>query len=183
MANKKVDSAQSKRRTIKVQSTIEDSTQTVVEEKVEGIIPAITEIKETPKFHDRKSSSNSPKDLQTIKDAIEKKINDFFEANKESGLRKLVSASKLMEAGTHVGLPAKYWNPKMKPFIYPKKRNKTQVIDILKTMVFLDRAYNFLRDVSREGGTTLLVGTRGTIIKEHVKKEASRVKCFYINQR
>jgi small subunit ribosomal protein S2 len=71
----------------------------------------------------------------------------------------------------------------MKPFIYPKKGNRAQIIDILKTMVFLDRAYNFLHDISRDGGAVLLVGTRGEIIKEHVKNEAKRVKCFYVNQR
>jgi small subunit ribosomal protein S2 len=132
---------------------------------------------------ERKTHANSSKDFQSVRDAIEKKIDDFFEANKESGLRKLVSASKLMEAGVHIGMSAKFWNPKMKPFIYPKRGNRMQVIDILKTMVFMDRAYNFLRDISREGGTVLLVGTRGDTIKEHVKNEAKRVKCFYINQR
>jgi small subunit ribosomal protein S2 len=183
MTDKKVESAESKRPAVKARSTVRRPARKVAESKTEGTTPVAANQSETKKFYDKKSFANSPKDFQAIRDAIEKKINDFFEANKESGLRKLVSASKLMEAGAHIGMPAKFWNPKMKPFIYPKKGNKAQVIDILKTMVFMDRAYNFLRDVSREGGTVLLVGTRGDIIKEHVKNEAKRVKCFYINQR
>jgi small subunit ribosomal protein S2 len=178
---KKDESVRRTRSAAKAKTVAKSTTHEVVDSKTDNTSVA-TENKNKFK-RDRKSRANSSKDFQSVKEAIEKKINDFFEANKESGLRKLVSASKLMEAGVHIGMPAKFWNPKMKPFIYPKKGNRTQVIDILKTMVFMDRAYNFLRDVSREGGTILLVGTRGEIIKEHVKNEAKRVKCFYINQR
>jgi small subunit ribosomal protein S2 len=71
----------------------------------------------------------------------------------------------------------------MSPFIYPKKGGKMQIIDILKTMVFMDRAYNFLRDITKDGGRVIFVGTRGDIIKEHIKNEAKRAKSFYINQR
>lgn len=134
-------------------------------------------------YDKNRSSANSPKDFQAVKENIEKKIDAFFEANKEMGLRKLVSASKLMEAGAHIGMSPKLWNPKMKPYIYPRKGNRTQIIDILKTMVFLDRAYNFLKEVATNGGRILFVGTRGDIIKEHVKNEAKRAKAFYVNQR
>jgi small subunit ribosomal protein S2 len=71
----------------------------------------------------------------------------------------------------------------MKPYIYPRKGNRAQIIDILKTMVFLDRAYNFLKETATNGGRILFVGTRGDIIKEHVKNEAKRIKAFYVNQR
>lgn len=50
-------------------------------------------------------------------------------------------------------------------------------------MVFLDRAYNFLYDLTKEGGRVLIVGTRGEIITNHVKEEAKRAQCFYVNQR
>jgi len=53
----------------------------------------------------------------------------------------------------------------------------------LKCLVFLDRAYKFLCDLTKEGGRILLVGTHGEIIKNHVKEEAKRAKCFYVNQR
>ncbi|MDR2369060.1 MAG: 30S ribosomal protein S2 [Mycoplasmataceae bacterium] len=175
----KDESVRKSRDTVKARTVMRSSYRRMGDSKTDGTSVAT----DNRHRYDKKSHANSSKDFQSVREAIEKKINDFFEANKESGLRKLVSASKLMEAGVHIGMPAKFWNPKMKPFIYPKKGNRAQVIDILKTMVFMDRAYNFLRDVAREGGTVLLVGTRGEIIKEHVKNEAKRVKCFYINQR
>jgi len=133
-------------------------------------------------YNKEANSAKQVKDFQAIRDSIEAKIDAFFEANKEVGLTKLISASKMMEAGAHIGMPARMWNPKMKPFIYPKK-GKTQIIDILKTMVFLDRAYNFLRDITKDGGRVLIVGTRGEVIKEHIKNEAKRAKAYYVNQR
>ena len=129
-------------------------------------------------------ANSSPKlSPEEVKKQIEAKIDAFFEANKEFGIKKLVSASKLMEVGANIGTYAKYWNPKMKPFIYNTKNSKNCVIDLLKCMVFLDRAYNFLRDLTKERGRVLIVGTRGDIIKNTVKEEAKRVKSFYINQR
>jgi small subunit ribosomal protein S2 len=109
-----------------------------------------------------KSSSHSyyKKDRSLETKAIEEKIDAWFEANKESGLRKLISAAKLMEVGAHIGLSTKLWNPKMKNYIYPRTGNRLQVIDILKTMVFLDRAYNFLKDIAKDGGRILFVATR-----------------------
>jgi small subunit ribosomal protein S2 len=129
------------------------------------------------------AGNNPVKEFQSSRDVIEKKIDAFFEANKDAGIRKLVSATKLMEAGAHIGTYARYSNPKMKPFVYPKRAGKSLVIDILKTLVYLDRAYQFLRDITKDGARVLFVGTRGDVIKEHVKNEAKRVQSFYVNQR
>lgn len=131
----------------------------------------------------RKDEANSFKDFQTVNKNIEAKIDAFFESNKDAGIKKLVSASKLMESGCHIGMTAKWWNPKMKPFIYPTKGGRNQIIDILKTIIFLDRAYSFLRDITKEGGRVLFVGTRGEYIKNLIKSEAERSKSYYINQR
>ena len=65
----------------------------------------------------------------------------------------------------------------MKPFIYGRKSGRNYIIDLLKCMVFLDRAYKFLTDLTKEGGRVLLVGTRGEIIKNHVKEESKRAIC------
>ena len=131
-----------------------------------------------------KSKANSSQKFSQVdtKKNIENKINAFFEVNKEFQIRKLVSVNKLIEAGASIGSKIKYWNPKMKPFIY-KRNGRSYNIDLLKCMVFLDRAYKFLSDLTKEGGRILLVGTRGEIIKNHVKEEAKRAKCFYVNQR
>lgn len=140
--------------------------------------------------NDRKGSSkyafrSSSKKLSSaeVKKNIETKIDAFFEANKEFGIKKLVSTSRLIEIGANVGTYPKHWNPKMKPYIYSKRAGKNIFLDLLKSMVFLDRAYNFLRDITKEGGRVLFVGTRGDIIKNHVKEETKRAKSFYVNQR
>jgi hypothetical protein len=50
------------------------------------------------------SSFAAKRDRSVETKAIEEKIDAFFEANKESGPRKLISAAKLMEVGAHIGL-------------------------------------------------------------------------------
>lgn len=131
-----------------------------------------------------KRANSSPKlTPEEFKKNIEAKIDAFFEANKEFNIRKLVSANKLMEVSANLGMQGKHWNPKMKPFIYSTKNSRNHMIDLLKCMVFLDRAYNFLYELTKEGGNILLVGTRGDIIKAHVKEEAKRASIYYVNQR
>lgn len=181
----KVESAKEKKpRAAKATSSSKKATKakTIVKEKKEKTIKTavVGEEKEI-----KKTKANSAKDPVNVKEAIEAKVDAFFEAakNENPSLRKLVSATKLMEAGSHIGMPARFWNPKMKPFVYNKRNGKGQVIDVLTTLVFLNRAYNFIKDITKEGGRVLFVGTRKDIIKEHVKSEAKRVKSFYVNQR
>jgi hypothetical protein len=104
--NKKDESVTTtKRVTAKARTVAKSTTRKVAASKTEDTSVAT----EKNKFkRDYKSHANSSKDFQSVREAIEKKINDFFEANKDSGLRKLVSASKLMEAGIHIGMPAKF---------------------------------------------------------------------------
>jgi hypothetical protein len=95
---------------VKARTYVKRSTHKVFDHKTEPRSSVASDSKEETKPFNReyKPRANSSKDFQSARDAIEKKINDFFEANKESGLRKLVSASKLMEAGVHIGMSAKY---------------------------------------------------------------------------
>ncbi len=101
--------------------------------------------------------------------------------------RKLISVNKLMETGAHIGLTSKKWNPKMKPYIYTKK-GSNHIIDLLQTVISLNKVYNFIFDLVKKNNTSdsspiLIVGTRGKIIKNHVKDQAKRAHCFYINER
>ncbi|WPL37613.1 30S ribosomal protein S2 [Malacoplasma iowae] len=96
--------------------------------------------------------------------------------------RKLVSVNKLMETVAHIGLTTRKWNPKMKPYIYAKK-GTNHIIDLMQTVMALSDAYNFLVNLTKNGGTALFVGTRGKIIKNHVKEESKRTQSFYINER
>lgn len=96
--------------------------------------------------------------------------------------KKLVSVNKLMETGAHIGLTTRKWNPKMKPYIYAKK-GSNHIIDLMQTVIALSEAYNFLVNLTKNEGAALIVGTRGKIIKNHVKDEARRTQSYYINER
>nr|WP_084277111.1 30S ribosomal protein S2 [Ureaplasma canigenitalium] len=115
----------------------------------------------------------------TPADAIQLKVN----ANSAiKNLKTLVSIQKLTESGAHIGLNPKKWNPKMASYIHAKRSNN-HVIDIVKTILFLDRAYKFIQEVAQNGGTVLLVGTRGRPVKELIKAEATRIQAPYVTQR
>lgn len=106
-------------------------------------------------------------------------------ANANSTLKKmkqLVSATKLIEVGAHIGLNPSKWNPKMKPYIYSKRSNN-HVIDILKSLVFMNKAYTFIKDTVKEGGRALIIGTNGKMLKDFIKEEAKRGQAYYVTQR
>ncbi|NLG37761.1 MAG: 30S ribosomal protein S2, partial [Clostridiales bacterium] len=56
------------------------------------------------------------------------------------------------------------------------------IIDLQKTVKKIDAAYNFVREISQNGGTILFVGTKKQA-QESIKYEASRCGMFYVNQR
>lgn len=128
------------------------------------------------------SSENSHKEKAAeIESNIMLRIN-ANPAMANNKFKKLVSVNKLMETGAHIGLTSKKWNPKMKPYVYTKKGNN-YIIDLMQTVILLSEAYNFLVNLTKDGGTALIVGTRGKTIKNHVKDESKRVQSFYINER
>ncbi|HLU30884.1 MAG TPA: 30S ribosomal protein S2, partial [Acidimicrobiia bacterium] len=51
------------------------------------------------------------------------------------------------------------WNPKMKPYIYGE-RNGIHIIDLRQTLEQVDKAAEFVKDLSANGGTVLFVGTK-----------------------
>ena len=93
----------------------------------------------------------------------------------------VVSMKQLLEAGVHFGHQTRRWNPKMAPYIY-MERNGIHIIDLQKTVKKLEDAYNFVRDLSANGGTLLFVGTKKQA-QEAVKEEAERVGMYFVNAR
>src|SRR4051812_33945085 len=71
----------------------------------------------------------------------------------------VVGMKQLLEAGVHFGHQTRRWNPKMKPYIYTE-RNGIHIIDLQKTVNLLEQAYDVVRDVTRQGGRVLFVGTK-----------------------
>ncbi|MDQ9769053.1 30S ribosomal protein S2, partial [Acinetobacter baumannii] len=72
-------------------------------------------------------------------------------------------------------------NPKMKQFIYTAKNN-VYIIDLAKTQVQLDKAYDALKKIAEDGGKVLFVGTKKQA-QATVLEEAIRSGSFYVNQR
>lgn len=93
----------------------------------------------------------------------------------------VVSMKQLLECGVHFGHQTRRWDPKMKPYIFAE-RNGIYIIDLQKTVRAIERAYDFLREVSKGGGTVLFVGTKRQA-QETIQEEAQRCGQFYINQR
>lgn len=93
----------------------------------------------------------------------------------------VISMKQLLEAGVHFGHQTRRWNPKMKKYIFTE-RNGIYIIDLQKTVKKVDEAYNFLKQVSEDGGQVLFVGTKKQA-QESVKSEAERAGQFYVNQR
>ena len=93
----------------------------------------------------------------------------------------VVSMKSLLEAGVHFGHQTRRWNPKMAPYIYTE-RNGIYIIDLQKTVKKLEEAYNFVRDMSAEGGNLLFVGTKKQA-QDAIKEEAIRCGGYYVNAR
>ncbi|WP_156299050.1 30S ribosomal protein S2 [Streptobacillus canis] len=93
----------------------------------------------------------------------------------------VISMKELLEVGAHFGHQAKRWNPKMKPYIYAE-RNGLHILDLQQTLVSTEKAYEFVREITSEGGKVLFVGTKKQA-QEAMKEEAERCGGFYVNQR
>ena len=93
----------------------------------------------------------------------------------------VVSMKQLLECGVHFGHQTRRWNPKMKPFIFTE-RNGIYIIDLQKTVKGLEKAYDFVREVSKSGGSILFVGTKRQA-QDPIRDEAIKCGQYYINQR
>lgn len=93
----------------------------------------------------------------------------------------VVSMKQLLEAGVHFGHQTRRWNPKMAPYIFTE-RNGIYIIDLQKTVKKIEEAYNFIRDISADGGTVLFVGTKKQAT-ESIREEAKRAGMYYVNAR
>ncbi|GAV23461.1 30S ribosomal protein S2 [Carboxydothermus pertinax] len=93
----------------------------------------------------------------------------------------VISMKQLLEAGVHFGHQTRRWNPKMAEYIFTD-RNGIYIIDLQKTAKKLEEAYNFIKEVSAQGGNILFVGTKKQA-QDAIKEEAERCGMFYVNQR
>ncbi|MEV6211737.1 30S ribosomal protein S2 [Kitasatospora sp. NPDC051914] len=93
----------------------------------------------------------------------------------------VVTMRELLESGVHFGHQTRRWNPKMKRFIFTE-RNGIYIIDLLQSLNYIDRAFEFVKETVAHGGSILFVGTKKQA-QEAIAEQATRVGMPYVNQR
>ncbi|MDV9188009.1 30S ribosomal protein S2 [Streptomyces sp. SR27] len=93
----------------------------------------------------------------------------------------VVTMRELLESGVHFGHQTRRWNPKMKRFIFTE-RNGIYIIDLLQSLSYIDRAFEFVKETVAHGGSIMFVGTKKQA-QEAIAEQATRVGMPYVNQR
>jgi small subunit ribosomal protein S2 len=93
----------------------------------------------------------------------------------------VVTLRDLLKAGVHFGHQTRRWNPKMRRYILDE-RNGIYLIDLRKTLVGIESAYGFIRDLVAQGGNVLFVGTKKQT-QGPVAEYAEACGMPYVNQR
>ena len=92
-----------------------------------------------------------------------------------------LSIKALIESCVHYGHRASLWNPKMRPYVYGR-RKLIHIIDVRETVRGILRARKFLKQVAAEGNLVLFVGTKRQA-SETIKTQADRCGMPYISER
>ena len=92
-----------------------------------------------------------------------------------------ISMKNLLEAGVHFGHQTKRWNPKMSKYVFGA-RNGIYILDLQKTVQCFNTAFEFVRDMSKNGATFLFVGTKKQA-QDAVKQGAEKCNSYFINHR
>ena len=93
----------------------------------------------------------------------------------------VIPMKALLEAGVQFGHQTNRWNPKMAPYIFTS-RGGTHIIDLEKTSECIDQAYAVFKEIGKDGGKVLFVGTKKQA-QEVIKEEAVRCGHYYVNVR
>ncbi len=92
-----------------------------------------------------------------------------------------VSMRDMLKAGVHFGHQTRYWNPKMKSFIFGT-RNKVHIINLEKTLPMFNDALAELTKIASNKGKILFVGTKRAA-SESVKEAAHNCNQYFVNHR
>ena len=92
-----------------------------------------------------------------------------------------ISMRDMLDAGVHFGHQARYWNPKMAPYIFGV-RNRVHIIHLERTVDKLKDALAVVRLLSSQNKKILFVGTKRSAQKT-IREQALRVSMPYVDQR
>ena len=87
----------------------------------------------------------------------------------------------MINAGVHFGHQSKYWNPKMRPFIYTTYK-KLHIINLEKSITHYNTAITFIEKLIKNNSKILFVGTKRAA-REIIQKYAIDSKMPYVNNR
>jgi small subunit ribosomal protein S2 len=88
---------------------------------------------------------------------------------------------ELLENGVHFGHLSKHWNPKMKKFIFGKKKN-IYIIDLEKTAEKIEEAKEFAKKIVQQSEKILFVATKKQL-RDLMKEQAGSCNMPYVVER
>lgn len=92
-----------------------------------------------------------------------------------------VSMREMLQAGVHFGHQTRYWNPKMKKYLFGA-RNKIHIINLEHTVPTFNDALDFVKKTSAGNNKILFVGTKRAAGKI-IAAEAERAGMPFVSHR
>ncbi|UNB92319.1 MAG: 30S ribosomal protein S2 [gamma proteobacterium endosymbiont of Trioza apicalis] len=92
-----------------------------------------------------------------------------------------ITINDMFKAGVHFGHQTRYWNPKMKSFIFGVY-NRIHIINLEETLFMFKEALIAFKRVISHKGRVLFVGTKNNASKL-IKKTAVNCNQFFVNHR
>jgi len=92
-----------------------------------------------------------------------------------------IKLKDLLEAGAHFGHQARRWNPKMEKYLFDV-RDGIHVFDLAKTKEGLEKAADFVKELTAQGKKIIFVGTKRQA-QAIIKEEAKKAGMPYVDQR
>lgn len=92
-----------------------------------------------------------------------------------------VSMRDLLQAGAHFGHQTRFWNPKMKNYIFGA-RNKIHIINLEHTVPAFNDALNFANQLASKKNKILFVGTKRAA-SNIIREQAQRAGQPYVDHR
>ena len=89
--------------------------------------------------------------------------------------------NEMVDAGVHYGHQTRKWNPKMKPYLM-KDKGGIYIINLEETVKCLDKAADFLGELSSKGKKVLFVGCKRQA-QDAVREAAEAIGQHYVNHR
>lgn len=89
--------------------------------------------------------------------------------------------NEMVDAGVHYGHQTRKWNPKMKPYLM-KDKGGIYIIDLEKTVTCLDKAADFLAELTSKDKKILFVGCKRQA-QDSVQEAAEAIGQHYVNHR